>query len=255
MRHIKHFLILVAMCLMGTLLVGVSSAQAASYNVTGTGGVGLRARSAPNTSSSIIRVIPEGGAIDIVCQTQGENVRGSTIWDKLSDGSYISDFYTTTPVYAGYSPGLPVCGSSSPTPPKPKPQPSKTREQKAIEWAKSQMNSTKYIGYCDRFVAAAYGKPNSGYWTAAFHMAAMAKRGEMHYRDWNPPAGALVFYAPGSKNAWGGHVMISTGDGYGISSEHWSASRRLGVGRVSIRTTTFGTYAGWAPANAEWNGR
>lgn len=256
MRFIKHFLIMMAMCLMGSLFVG-SAAHAVGYNVTGTGGVGLRARSAPNTSSSIIRTLPEGAAIDITCQTRGETIRGSAIWDRLSDGSYISDFYTTTPVYAAYSPGIPVCGSSTPAPPKPTPKPPapKTREQKAIDWANSQKGSTKYIGFCDRFVAQAYGKPNSGYWTAGLHLAAMAKRGQMHYRDWNPPAGALVFFLPGPKNAWGGHVMISTGDGKAISSEHWSGSKRLGVGSVSIRSTNFGTYAGWAPANSEWPGR
>lgn len=254
MRSIKHIFILVVLGLTASLFMGVSSASAASYNVTGTGGVGLRARSAPSTSASILRVIPEGGAIDISCQTHGDSVNGSPIWDKLTDGSYISDFYTTTPVYAAYSPGIPVCGSSTP-PPVTKPPVLKTREDKAIAWAKSQAGSTKYIGYCDRFVATAYGKPNSGYWTAAFHLAAMAKRNEMHYRDYNPPAGALVFFFPGSKNAWGGHVMISLGNGKAISSEHWVSGRRLGVGEVSIRTTTFGIYAGWAPANSEWPGR
>jgi len=255
MQQIKHFLILVMLGLTAALFVGVGTANAASYNVTGTGGVGLKARTGPNTSSSVVRVLPEGAAIDISCQTTGESIRGSAIWDKLSDGTYISDFYTTTPVYAAYSPGIPVCGSGTSTPPPTKPPTPKTREDKAIAWAKTQMGATKYIGYCDRFVAAAYGKPNSGYWTAAFHLAAMAKRNEMHYRDYNPPAGALVFFFPGPKNAWGGHVMISTGDGKAISSEHWVNGKRLGVGSVSIRTSTFGIYAGWAPANSEWPGR
>jgi uncharacterized protein YraI len=256
MRLIKHFFIAMLLSLTASLFVG-AAANAASYNVTGTGGVGLRARSAPNTSSGVIRTLPEGAAIDITCQTNGETIRGSAIWDKLSDGSYISDFYTTTPVYAAYSPGIPVCGSSTtPTTPKPPSTPKpKTREEKAVAWAKTQSGATKYIGYCDRFVAEAYGKPHSGYWTAGAHLAAMAKRNEMHYRDWNPPAGAFVFFFPGPKNAWGGHVMISTGDGKAISSEHWVSGKRLGVGSVSIRTTSFGVYAGWSPANAEWTGR
>lgn len=254
LKHFKHVLIMAVMGVVATLFVG-TAAQAVGYNVTGTGGVGLKARTGPNTSAGVVRVLPEGAAIDIACQTQGENVRGSTIWDKLSDGTYVSDFYTTTPVYAAYSPGIPVCGSTPPPPPTQPPTTPKTREAKAVSWAKSQAGATKYIGYCDRFVAEAYGKPHSGYWTAAFHLAAMAKRNEMHYRDYNPPAGALVFFFPGPKNAWGGHVMISTGDGKAISSEHWVSGRRLGVGSVSIRTTTFGTYAGWSHANSEWSGR
>lgn len=252
MRHIKHFLILVVLGLTASLFVGVASANAASYNVTGTGGVGLRARSASNTSSSIIRTLPEGAAIDIICQTTGETIRGSAIWDKLSDGTYISDFYTTTPVYAAYSPGLPVCGASTTPTTTPK---SKTREQKAVDWAISQKGSNAYLGYCDRFVANAYGRANSGYLTAGTHLAAMALRRKMWYYDYNAPAGSLVFFFPGPKNGWGGHVMISLGNGKAISSEHWIAGKRYGVGEVSIRTKSFGTYAGWAPANAEWKGR
>lgn len=253
--QIKHFFILVVFGITATLFVG-AAAGASGYKVTGTGGVGLRARTSPSLSSNILRTLPEGAAININCQTTGDDVHGSRIWDKLADGSYISDYYTSTPVYAHYSPGLPICGITPTKPPTPKPAPKPlTREQKAIAWAKSQSGSTKYIGFCDRFVAAAYGKPNSGYWTAAFHLAAMAKRGEMHYRDWNPPVGALVFFLPGSKNAWGGHVMISLGNGQAISSEHWSGSHRLGVGIVSLRTSNFGTYAGWAHANKEWTGR
>jgi len=258
MQTIKHFLILVVLGLTASLFVGAASASAVGYNVTGTGGVGLRARSAPNTSSAIVRVIPEGGAIDIVCQTTGENIRGSAIWDKLADGSYISDFYTTTPVYAAYSPGLPVCGASTPNPPKPpKPQPAKTREQKAVEWAKSQKGSTAYLGLCDRFVANAYGRARSGYLNAGTHLAAMALRSKMWYYDYNAPAGAMVFFFPGPKNGWSGHVMISLGNGKAISSEHWIGSKRYGVGEVSIRTASknFGVYAGWAPANSEWPGR
>jgi uncharacterized protein YraI len=251
LTHIKHFFIMAVMCVVVTLFVTTSPAHAVGYNVTGTGGVGLNARSGPNTGSSIVRKLPEGAAIDISCQTKGENVRGSDIWDKLSDGTYISDFYTTTPVYAAYSPGIPVCSSSTPTQPKP----TQTRETKAIDWAKAQKGSKAWLGYCDRFVANAYGRANSGYLNAGTHLAAMAARRKMFYYDYNAPAGAMVFFFPGPKNGWGGHVMISLGNGKAISSEHWIAGKRYGVGEVSIRTTSFGTYAGWAAANSEWKGR
>lgn len=254
---IKHFFIMMVMCVVGTLFV-TTSAHAVGYKVTGTGGVGLNARSAPNTGSSIIRKIPEGGAIDISCQTTGETIRGSAIWDKLSDGSYISDFYTTTPVYAAYSPGIPVCGSTTTPPPSkpPKPPaPPKTREQKAVTWAVSQKGSKNWLGLCDRFVANAYGRDRSGYYNAGVHLAAMAVRRKLFYYDYNAPAGALVFFFPGPKNGWGGHVMISLGNGKAISSEHWVGGKRHGVGEVSIRTKTFGTYAGWSLANSEWPGR
>lgn len=54
--------------------------------------------------------------IDIVCQTVGTNVNGSTIWDQLTNGAYLSDWYTTTPVVGDYSPGIPRCAGASPSP-------------------------------------------------------------------------------------------------------------------------------------------
>lgn len=263
LTHIKHFFIMLVMCVVATMFVTTTSAHAVAYNVYGTGGVGLNARSGPGTGHAVVRKLAEGAAIDISCQTKGENVRGSTIWDKLSDGSYISDFYTTTPMYAAYSPGIPVCGATpapstpKPTPPKtpPAPKPAPTKQSKAIAWAKNQKGSTAYVGMCDRFVANAYGRAKSGYWNAGIHLAAMALRRKMFYYDYNAPAGALVFFFPGPKNGWGGHVMISLGNGKAISSEHWVAGKRYGVGEVSIRTKTFGTYAGWSLVNSEWPGR
>lgn len=93
-----------------SLAAGPASAVT-GYRVIGTGGAGLNERTAPSTTASFIRNLPEGTQLDISCQTQGTTVNGSAIWDRLADGGYISDYYTTTPVYGGYSPGIGVCGS------------------------------------------------------------------------------------------------------------------------------------------------
>lgn len=243
--HIKHFFILMVVGVVGALFAS-TAAQAVSYSVTGTGGVGLNERSGPGTSYSILRTLPEGAAIDIVCQTTGTSVNGSSIWDKLLDGGYVSDFYTTTPVFNGYSPGIPVCGTVTPP---------VSREANAVAWAKTQMNSTSYEGWCDRFVANAYGRATSGYVNAAAHLADMQQRGAMHFGDYSPPSGALVFFYAGKKNGYNGHVMLSTGGGQAISSDHWVGKTHLGVGYVSTTDTHFGSYAGWAWANVEWPGR
>jgi hypothetical protein len=46
----------------------------------------------------------------IVCQVRSTSVvRGTSIWDRLSDGSYVTDYYTTTPSYNSFTPGIPHC--------------------------------------------------------------------------------------------------------------------------------------------------
>jgi len=60
----------------------------------------------------------------------GSSVNGSTIWDRLNSqgGGYITDYYTNTPRYNDFSPGIPGCdqlpasggsGGSAPPPPPP----------------------------------------------------------------------------------------------------------------------------------------
>jgi uncharacterized protein YraI len=71
-------------------------------------------RQGPTTSSAIVGSLPGNTTIEIVCQTVGSNVNGSTIWDQLTGGAYVSDWYTTTPVVGDYSPGIPQCSGAPP---------------------------------------------------------------------------------------------------------------------------------------------
>ena len=36
-------------------------------------------------------------------------INGTGIWDRLSDGTYVTDYYMTTPSFNSFSPGLPRC--------------------------------------------------------------------------------------------------------------------------------------------------
>jgi hypothetical protein len=54
--------------------------------------------------------LPAGARITIVCQVRSRSViRGTGIWDRLSNGAYITDYYTTTPAFNSFSPGIPRC--------------------------------------------------------------------------------------------------------------------------------------------------
>jgi hypothetical protein len=96
----------------GPLLAGLlaASAQAATYAVTGTGGT-LHVRTAPSLSAPIVASLPDASSIDIVCQTRGDQVVGSTMWDRIDSpvSGYVADWYTTTPVVNNPTPGLPDC--------------------------------------------------------------------------------------------------------------------------------------------------
>ena len=51
-----------------------------------------------------------GQQISITCQVRSASmINGTSIWDRLSNGSYITDYYTTTPAFNNFSPGLPHC--------------------------------------------------------------------------------------------------------------------------------------------------
>jgi hypothetical protein len=88
-----------------------------AHHVVGTcaeGSCGLKKRAGPGYSSyAQVGIVYDGQQIDIVCQTVGQAVAGrnatSTIWDKLTDGSYVSDYYTDTPVVGGFSAPIPRC--------------------------------------------------------------------------------------------------------------------------------------------------
>src|SRR5215472_17508838 len=77
---------------------------------------GLNARKGPGTAFPVVRLVPNGGAIDITCQVHGEVINGSNIWNKLADGSFVTDFYCDTARFNDFSPPIPVC-KDAPQPP------------------------------------------------------------------------------------------------------------------------------------------
>ena|GEM_PF-2517115 len=65
------------------------------------------------SSYSVVGVVDEDDPLDVVCQAHGETFVGSMstdIWDKLTDGSWITDYFVETPTAGAFSPPIPVCG-------------------------------------------------------------------------------------------------------------------------------------------------
>ena len=77
------------------------------YKVTST--TTLNARTGPSTSYPVAATYAPGSTLHVVCQAPGAKVGTTTVWDKLTNGSYVTDYYVNTPSGTGYSVPLPRC--------------------------------------------------------------------------------------------------------------------------------------------------
>ena len=65
---------------------------------------GVNARKGPGSNFPVVHGIANNSQIDIVCQVHGEVVNGSNIWNKLSDGTFVTDVYCDTSNFNAFSP-------------------------------------------------------------------------------------------------------------------------------------------------------
>jgi hypothetical protein len=73
-----------------------------TYQING-GGSSVNLRTAPNATASIIRSIPDGSGVTVLCSVAGDSVAGpfgtTTRWDRMFDGTsalrqgYMSDAF------------------------------------------------------------------------------------------------------------------------------------------------------------------
>ncbi|KAJ5958965.1 uncharacterized protein N7479_006115 [Penicillium vulpinum] len=86
-----------------TAIVPIINAYPITGNVVNCG-------SGPGTSYSVVKSYNKGANVAITCQAAGTIVNGNEIWDKSSDGCYITDYYIRT---GSSSYVTKKCGSSS----------------------------------------------------------------------------------------------------------------------------------------------
>ena len=88
----------------------VSSYQASTpYDETAQAFLPLKERASPNTSAPVTATYAYGDLLSISCQTTGQEIYGDSVWDRLSDGGYVFDLYTTTTGGLGYTASIPGC--------------------------------------------------------------------------------------------------------------------------------------------------
>lgn len=119
---------------------GSADADTSGYHVANTQGRGVSVRSGPSQRAGVIGGLAEGAAITIACQTTGEDVNGSRVWDRLDRGGYLSDYYTNTPAVGSFSPGVARCQDTPPAPASAGIDPA--RANQAIGWFEGRIGST-----------------------------------------------------------------------------------------------------------------
>lgn len=77
------------------------------YRVSGA--TSLNARSGPGTSYAVTSTYGADASLPVVCQGVGEKVGTTAVWNRLTNGSWVSDYYTSTPSNTGFSAGLTRC--------------------------------------------------------------------------------------------------------------------------------------------------
>jgi uncharacterized protein YraI len=84
--------------IMNRLAVVILACSALSVNAYSISGDDVNCRSGPGTSYSVKRQYAKGHDVKLSCQTEGESINGNKIWDKTTDGFYVSDYYVKTGV-------------------------------------------------------------------------------------------------------------------------------------------------------------
>jgi hypothetical protein len=98
---------------LGATAAGASTGKG-PYHVVGTSG--LDERSAPSASSAKVGTLSDGTTVYIACQAQGISYTtggspaSDTIWDQLTNGDFVADYWVSTPDVGKFSPGIPRCG-------------------------------------------------------------------------------------------------------------------------------------------------
>lgn len=80
---------------------------ARTYKVTST--TPLNARTGPSSAYRVVGTHAPGSSLSVVCQTAGQKVGTTAVWDRLTSGAWVSDYYVSTPSSTTFVSALPRC--------------------------------------------------------------------------------------------------------------------------------------------------
>ncbi|MEV0289358.1 MULTISPECIES: glycoside hydrolase domain-containing protein [unclassified Kribbella] len=87
-------------------------APAASVWYTYTVRTTIHSYAGPSTAYPVRSTIAANAGVRIVCQTFGPKIGTTSVWNKLIDGTYVTDYYVRTPNKTGYSAPIPGCSNA-----------------------------------------------------------------------------------------------------------------------------------------------
>jgi len=199
--------------------------------------VGVSARKGPGTGFPVVHSVANNSPIDITCQVHGEVINGSNIWNKLADGTFVSDFYCDTPHFNDFSPPIPIC-KDAPQPPPVRPSikgddyPYKNSTPDDLSgdpWAFLYRECTSFVAWRMNQLGAKFSNgmsgPNGkrGWFGNADTWASNAQQIGVRV-DHTPSVGAVAHFGPGISGAGGsGHVAYVAqvnGDGTVVVEEY-----------------------------------
>jgi surface antigen len=118
----------VALCsaLVATAVVSTraGAATTVAYQITMPGSTSglVNQRSGPGTNYPVVGTLSVGTTIDVVCQSTGTDIFGTSIWYQLSDGDYVTGYYTNLSTVTDAASPIPAC-TTTPALPAPTPVP------------------------------------------------------------------------------------------------------------------------------------
>jgi uncharacterized protein YraI len=74
-----------------------------------TGNNPVKSRTGPGTSYPVTGTHSPGTTVPVICQAHGTLFGTTHVWDRLTDGTFVTDYRVSTPSKTGYSPGLTRC--------------------------------------------------------------------------------------------------------------------------------------------------
>ena len=80
---------------LAVVILVCSALSVSAYPISGDD---VNCRSGPGTSYGVKKQYSKGHEVKLSCQTEGEKINGNSIWDKTTDGCYVSDYYVKTGV-------------------------------------------------------------------------------------------------------------------------------------------------------------
>lgn len=75
------------------MTLATSLSVVTAYPITGDN---VNCRKGPSTAFEIAKTYAKSTDVELTCQTRGQDIYGNTLWDKTTDGCYVSDYYVET---------------------------------------------------------------------------------------------------------------------------------------------------------------